>query len=324
MRLSGRPFWNHTEDDEIALPVLLLDIARRKGRLSRADIAESWPMCRRAASFLVRSGPWTRRDRWEDTSGLTPFTLATGVAALLVASEMAARYGEPDLSIRFRAVADEWNALIDRELYRHGGVLAEHVGVEGYYVRSRARGAPFPSPLDLGRLPKTEVSPDALALVRFGLRRPDDPRIVNTVAVIDATLKHELAGGPSWRRYSGDEYGEYDDGRPFDGHGVGRCWPILTGERAHYELASGRPDRAKSLLSAIESFATETGMLPEQVWDGAVSRGGLAPGRPTGSAAPLGWAHAEYVLLCRSISDGTVFDMPEVTRRRYLEPGAGR
>ena len=28
------------------------------------------------------------------------------------------------------------------------------------------------------------VSPDALALVRFGLRAPDDPRIVDTVKVI--------------------------------------------------------------------------------------------------------------------------------------------
>ena len=33
------------------------------------------------------------------------------------------------------------------------------------------------------------VSLDALALVRFGLRAADDPRIVNTVKVVDATLK---------------------------------------------------------------------------------------------------------------------------------------
>ncbi len=33
------------------------------------------------------------------------------------------------------------------------------------------------------------VSPDALALVRAGLRNADDPRILNTVKVIDHCLK---------------------------------------------------------------------------------------------------------------------------------------
>ncbi|MCG7860540.1 hypothetical protein MD537_26390, partial [Flavihumibacter sediminis] len=63
------------------------------------------------------------------------------------------------------------------------------------------------------------VSPDALALVRFGLRAADDPRIVNTVKVIDALLKTDLPSGPSWHRYNDDGYGEHSDGRPFDGTG---------------------------------------------------------------------------------------------------------
>ena len=67
-----------------------------------------------------------------------------------------------------------------------------------------------------GEIPVTEVvSPDALALVRFGLRSADDPRIVNTVKVIDALLKVETPGGPAWRRYNGDAYGEKSDGSPY-------------------------------------------------------------------------------------------------------------
>ena len=83
------------------------------------------------------------------------------------------------------------------------------------------------------------ISPDALALVRFGLRAPDDPRILNTIKVIDALLRVKLPQGPCWYRYNGDGYGEHEDGSPFDGTGIGRPWPLLAGERAHYELAAG-------------------------------------------------------------------------------------
>ena len=96
------------------------------------------------------------------------------------------------------------------------------------------------------------VSLDALAFVRFGLRAPDDPRIVSTVKVVDATLKVDTPRGPAWHRYQGDGYGEHADGGPFDGSGVGRAWPLLTGERAHYELAAGRTDVAEHLARAIE------------------------------------------------------------------------
>ena len=83
------------------------------------------------------------------------------------------------------------------------------------------------------------ISPDALALVRFGLRAPDDPRILNTLRAIDALLAVELPQGPCWYRYNGDGYGEHKDGSAFDGTGIGRPWPLLAGERAHYALAGG-------------------------------------------------------------------------------------
>ena len=96
------------------------------------------------------------------------------------------------------------------------------------------------------------VSPDALAFVRFGLRDADDPRIVGTIRAIDALLKVETPNGPCWKRYNEDGYGEHADGAPFDGTGIGRAWPLLTGERAHYELAAGRRQQAETLLHAME------------------------------------------------------------------------
>jgi glucoamylase len=163
------------------------------------------------------------------------------------------------------------------------------------------------------------VSPDALALVRFGVRAADDPRIRDTAKVIDALLKVETPSGPVWHRYNDDGYGEHEDGAPFDGTGIGRGWPLLTGERAHYELAAGRVEKAKLLLAAMESFANEGGLIPEQVWDAPdIAEHELHFGRPSGSAMPLVWAHAEYLKLRRSLRDGRLFDLPPQTVQRYL------
>jgi glucoamylase len=319
MRLSGDPVWTKKELDEVALPIVFLHLLDRDRLLTPNEFDECWTLVQRAAGFLARRGPSTPRDRWEDTEGWTPFTIATEIVALLIAAEMSERRDLPTTAAYLRELADEWNDDIEPMLYRRGGPLAEHIGVDGYYVRSRRPGETLARDLDLQRLPKTELSPDALALVRFGLRAADDPRIGSTVRVIDAVLKAEFGAGPCWRRYPGDEYGEHEDGGPFDGGGIGRPWPLLTGERAHYELARGRPDLAASLLRTMEAFANSGGMLPEQVWDQAdVPERGLVRGAASGSAAPLGWAHAEYVKLCRSLADGTIFDRPAHAYQRYV------
>jgi glucoamylase len=113
--------------------------------------------------------------------------------------------------------------------------------------------------------------------------------------------------------------GEHADGGPFDGTGIGRAWPLLTGERAHYELAAERRDVAKQLAHALKALAGESGLLPEQVWDSAdIPERGLFIGHASGSAMPLVWAHAEYVKLCRSLHDGEIFDRPPQTVQRYL------
>ena len=110
------------------------------------------------------------------------------------------------------------------------------------------------------------VGGDFLHLVRYGIRHPNDPLVCDSIKVIDRVLKHDLPQGPGWRRYNHDGYGQKDDGSAYDGTGVGRCWPILTGERGHYELAAGRDP--KPLITTIEDFSNQGGMLTEQVWDG--------------------------------------------------------
>jgi glucoamylase len=98
---------------------------------------------------------------------------------------------------------------------------------------------------------------------------------------------------------------------------VGRCWPILTGERGHYELAAGRDPLP--LIKSLELFANDGGMIPEQVWDGEDLPGSrMRRGQPTGAAMPLCWAHAEYISLVRSRRDGVVFDRIESAYERYV------
>jgi glucoamylase len=149
------------------------------------------------------------------------------------------------------------------------------------------------------------------------VRAANDPVIVDSIAVIDQILKHDLPQGPCWRRYNHDGYGQKDDGSAFDGTGVGRSWPILAGERGHYELAAGRDPML--FIAAMEKFSNAGGMLPEQLWDANdLPERHLKFGGPTGSAMPLCWAHAEYISLVRSAHDGVCFDRIEPAFQRYV------
>ncbi len=337
MWLDGRAYWSGIQMDETAFPILLVDLARREQTLEPEDLDRLWPMVRRASGFLVRNGPVTPQDRWEEDPGYSPFTLAVEIAALLSAADLADQNDELDVAGYLRETADAWNAHIERWTYVSGGELAREIGVDGYYVRiappeigeaaSPAQGfVPIKNrpPAEMCQPATDIVSPDSLALVRFGLRSGDDPRIVNTVQAIDYLLKVETPYGPTWHRYDDDGYGEHEDGSAFDGTGIGRAWPLLTGERAHYELAAGRRGEAVRLLHALEAFASDGGLLPEQVWDAEdIPEKELHCGRPSGSAMPLVWAHAEYVKLCRSLHDNAVFDMPAQTVQRYLKQQTG-
>ena len=94
---------------------------------------------------------------------------------------------------------------------------------------------------------------------------------------------------------------------------------MLTGERAHYELAAGKD--IADLIKSYECFSTCGQMMPEQVWDEAdMPDSSLRLGQPAGSAMPLVWAHAEYLKLLRSAKDGKVFDRIDPVYERYCEP----
>ncbi len=335
--VDGDPFWNGMQLDEAAYPILLVGALRTgashmhgktgPGAEEFANLvteAAVGDMIAGAAGFIARTGPATGQDRWEETAGLCPSTLAPVVAALVVA---AGHLPEPTAAYCLE-LADDWNASSEDWTYARGSRLAREHGEAGHYVRIASAdvlaGAPISTPVIVrNRPPESSLVPademvgtDFLSLVRFGLRLPDDPRIVSSLVVADAMLRTETPSGPVWHRYNGDGYGEHADGRAYDGTGIGRGWPILVGERGHYELDAGRD--ARPYLEAMRRMASRGGMLPEQVWDAApIPERGLAPGRPSGSAMPLAWAHAEYVKLVRSIALGHAIDRPEAAWQRY-------
>jgi len=319
--LGGKPYWRGVQLDETALPVLLAAFLAERGALQGTEVAD---MILRALSFLVRNGPSSDQDRWEESAGLNTFTLAACIAALVA--------GAPSLPADARELAldfaDYWNSRLEDWTAVYDTPLARQFGIPGYYVRVAPpqavtdRGAfdrvlPIKNQaLDPGLPAMAQFGVDFLQLVRFGLRRFDDPLIVGSVRLADALLKVDTPCGPAWRRYHDDGYGEHDDGSPFDGNGRGRPWPLLTGERGHYEVACGRDPLP--LIETMVRMASPGGMMPEQVWDGApVPLRGLEPGRPTGSAMPLAWTHAEYIKLVVSRALGRPFGRPEAVWQRY-------
>lgn len=331
MWLDGRPYWMGLQMDEAAFPILLVDILRRTAPTALGDLSRWWKLVHRAAGFLVQNGPVTQQDRWEEDAGYSPFTLAVEISSLLAAADIADAVKETSTAQYLRETADAWNDNVERWTYAMGGDLAKQLGVNGYYVRIAppdidGASSPLGGFVPIKNRPPGQseqavthlISPDALALVRFGLRSPNDPRIVDTVKVIDALLQVKLPQGPCWYRYNDDGYGEHADGSPFNGTGIGRAWPLLAGERAHYELAAGRPQRAQELLGVMEGSTRESRLIPEQVWDTAdIPALELFKGQPSGSACPLVWAHSEYIKLRRSLVEGKIFDQPPQTVQRY-------
>lgn len=320
--LGGTGHWVGVQLDETAFPVLLAAALEERDALAGVVVNDT---VRRALGFLVRQGPVTEQDRWEEDAGLNTFTLAVCISALVAG----ARFLPDDARELALAFADYWNAQLEEWTCVRDTPLARLYGVPGYFVRvaprdsiSGDRTAPESAlpirNLDVDpNLPASaQVSIDFLQLVRFGLRRAEDPLILATVKVADALLKVDTPAGPCWHRYNEDGYGEHDDGRAYDGTGRGRAWPLLTGERGHYELCAGRDPLP--YLETMARMASAGGMLPEQVWDAAaIAARGLAPGRPTGAAMPLVWAHAEFLKLAASRDLKRPFDRPESVWERY-------
>ncbi|WP_076005027.1 glycoside hydrolase family 15 protein [Dehalogenimonas formicexedens] len=327
--INGDPYWQGIQLDEVAFPILLAWKLQKSGLIRDFDVYE---MVWRAAGYLVKHGPATQQERWEEASGYSPSTLASNIAALVCAASFMEDKGDTASADFLREYADFLECHIEAWTVTNQGSILPNI--KRHYIRinpvSVTDSTPDENPdiktLGIHNRPAGErwqfpakdvVDAGFLELVRYGIRKADDQLIQDSIAVIDSSLKIETPFGPCWHRYNHDGYGQGNNGEPFQGSGKGRAWPLLTAERAHYELAAGHD--VKPFIRAMEGFASYTGLLPEQVWDEAdLPEKHLFLGRPTGSAMPLMWAHAEYIKLLRSVTDGAVFDIIPDVAARYL------
>jgi glucoamylase len=330
--IDGRPYWKGMQLDEVAFPIMLA------WRLSKADALEGFDpgsLVKAATGYLLQNGPRTPQERWEESSGYSPSTLAACIAALICSADFSRQRGEEHTAKFIEDYADFLESHIEDWTVTTQGVL--HPDIKRHYIRilpiavddhshsedpdseilaiaNRRYDEPNQFPA------KDVVDAGFLELVRYGIRKAGNPLMEASLKVVDAVLKVDTPYGPCWRRYNHDGYGPQADGKPYHGHGEGRAWPLLTGERAHYELAAGR--EVGPLVKAMEKFAICAGrgfMLPEQVWDQPdIPSAFMFFGKPCGSAMPLVWAHAEYVKLLRSIRDQKVFDQLPLVAERYL------
>ena len=314
---DGRPYWTGIQLDEVGFPIVFARKALELGLPERPSVA---PMVRSAASYLVRNGPISPQDRWEENPGASPFTLAVEVAALVAAAE----WLDGDERTYALELADCWNERIEEWTYVEATDLAREHGVDGYYVRIG------PPPAQGGLRGRVQVQNrdgetvaasalvglDFLYLARLGLRTATDPKLVDTLEVVDATLRVETPNGAVYHRYPDDGYGEHADGSPFDGPGIGRGWPLLAGARGHGELLLGKDP--VPYLDTMTRTTGPGGLMPEQVWDtDPIPARFLYPGKPSGSAMPLVWAHAEFLKLLAAAATGRPVELLDVVQARY-------
>lgn len=315
---SGTPFWTGIQLDEAAFPILLAAKLRELGQ----EIPHgTGSMVRRAVAFVARTGPTSGQDRWEENPGINPFTLAVAIAGLVAAAPWLDEAGAAEAL----DLADDWCERIEEWLYVDRSHWTKVSGATGHYIRIAPDAGGKAGTVHLGnRNGETIPAADLVAmefsyLSRLGLRADDDPRILETLKVVDEALTALTPSGRVYHRYNEDGYGEKADGSPYDGSGIGRGWPFLVGERGHLALGQGKP--VDVYLATMMACASAGGLMPEQVWDmDAIPERGLFPGRPSGSAMPLLWTHAEFIKLVVARRDGRPVERLACVADRYAGP----
>jgi len=297
--VDGRPIGNGLQMDQVGLPLVLASQLKRKDR-------ESWLRhIKPAAEFIVKHGPRTDQDRWEERPGYSPATLAAEIAGLVSAAEIARVNGDHASAKKYVETANEWYGKIEQ------WTVTRAKGESGYYLRITENSDPNDGAkmeINSSTLIVDErkiIDPSFLELVRLGIKPANDKSIVESLKLIDQLIKVETPVGEAWYRYNHDAYGETPDGGNYDGrNGVGRLWTLLTGERGEYEIAAGDIRSARKRLDTMAGFANEGLMIPEQVWERS--------GSGTGSATPLAWSMAQFIRLAMNLEKGRNLETPNM------------
>ncbi len=305
--LNGNTVFGSLQMDEVADPIIL---AWQLGATNSAD----WGHIQALANYLVSNGPTTPEERWEETGGYSPATIAAEIAGLICAASIAQANGATSQAATYQSTALSWASEVDSLTYTTTGPY----GNGQYFLRITPDGNPN-SGASIGIAngggshdDRTVVDPSFLDLVRLGIKPATSTDITNSISVVDSQIKVNTPEGPIWHRYNFDGYGETASGGDYTGAGVGNPWPVLTGERGEYDVADGNSSAAQSMLATMAGAANSGYQISEQVWGGTTGTGGFTFGQPDNSSTPLMWAMAQYVRLAIDISAGKNVDTPAV------------
>src|SRR6202140_4113908 len=256
----------NTQLDEVSYPILMAwTLGMTSSSLYQQHI-------RPAAYFVVSHGPSFGPERWEEQGGFSPSTISAEVAGLVAGATIADANGDTATANVARGVADDWQRSLPGWAVTTNGPLASHP----YYIRLSKTGDPNAAiSYNVGNGGPTLdqraiIDQGFLEMVRLGLTPASDPTIVESLPVVDATIKADTSSGTGFHRYNGDGYGDgAGDGHPWapSGKGTGHLWPALAGERGEYELATGQVTAGWQRLIAMLGGASGPGLIPEQVWE---------------------------------------------------------
>ena len=257
--VDGKEHWTNLQLDQVALPIVLAwQLGRTDGGLYRDHI-------KKAANFIVNfpNAPFSPQERWENQSGFSPGTIAAEIAGLVCAADIARKNGDPVSAARYEKTADDWQKRVQGWTATTNGPYSPRP----YYLRLTKDGKPqLGHAYNIGDSGPTVdqrkvVDPSYLELVRLGVKRANDPAILNTVSVVDQQL---AAGDPSgrffWHRFNFDGYGEQKDGSPWD-FGFPRTKP-RSGRTTRPSAATGR---SSAVSAASTSWRPATPALPARV-----------------------------------------------------------
>ncbi len=140
--IDGNAYWPGVQLDEIAAPILLAWRLRREGvPLGRFD---PWVMILRAAAYLIRQGPVTAQERWEESAGYSPSTLAVVIAGLVCAAEFAKERDHTTIALFILQYADWLAAHVEEWTVTTAGETVE--GFPRHYVRINPTDPQTPDP----------------------------------------------------------------------------------------------------------------------------------------------------------------------------------
>ena len=337
-----------SEIDEVAYPLLMAWEAGLSG-----NAAFYRDHIRPAADYIVDHGPSTGAERWEEHPGYSPATIASEIAGLVAAGQLAEAAGDTARAHLYLATADDYQRNVKAWTVTTSGPDGPR-----YFIRESVSGNPNTDQtynLGNGSLNNIDqrsiIDAGFLELTRMGELSATDPDVRASLKVVGLGAREPDELGPRVAPLRDQGQRQHrrlrrllrarSDQLLADRRGLvharrrapatcGRCWTASAPSRTS-SRARRRPHRG--LAATFQRMTWGLGYVPEQVWedpdtpaspfgaDPTSASIGFTNGKAAGSAAPLIWGQAQYLRLVLDLHDGKVSDQPSITRARYVSPG---